>query len=70
MLIYNKERCKYMKSLEQSFVRMYCPNCANKLVGYADEIGLFKTRCGYCGVIITSSQKRVRKEQIIMVKKN
>ena len=59
-----------MKSIEQSIVRMFCPNCANKLMGFANETGMFKTRCSGCGILITSTQKYFKKEKTIIVKEN
>ncbi len=53
------------KGMEE--VRMYCPNCGQKLSGYADDSGVFRRTCIRCRAVIFS-KKNMRKKREISIK--
>ena len=50
-------------------VRMYCPNCGKKILGYKGQDGAVRTQCSKCLVVIFSKQKN-KQEIDIKVKQS
>lgn len=42
-------------------VRMYCPNCGHKIMGYKGDDGAVRIDCPRCRVKVFSKQKTPRK---------
>lgn len=46
-----------MESTQFNPVKMYCPNCGNKVIGYKSGDGAVRITCRKCRVVIYSKPK-------------
>ena len=53
-----------MNNNEWQAVQMFCPNCGKKIMGYKNKYGVVKMQCDRCKVIVVSSKKTPRKQEI------
>lgn len=56
-----------MNFSELVVVKLYCPNCGHKVVGYKDASGGTKITCDRCHTIIYTKLHSKKKEALIRV---
>ena len=67
--MYSREKGGYEKMDFSNLVpvKIYCPNCGHKLVGYKDATGGTRITCDRCKILMYSKPHTTKRETLIRV---
>lgn len=56
-----------MESTQLTPVKLFCPNCGNKVIGYKSDDGAVRITCSKCRVVIYSKPKNPKELAIRVI---